>query len=81
MTIVAARRRRGTARVIEAHVVRLPDGERVRERVVAALIERDPDAAVVADDHPVGVDGIDPHAVMIDMETDRRVDYGLASVI
>src|SRR5205823_2072379 len=57
---------------IIAQVVELSDRKGVREDVRAALIERDRDAAVVADDHPLRIHGVDPHRVMIDVNALRR---------
>ena len=66
---------------VVADDVGLPDRERVQEVPVAALVPRLRHPAVVADDDVVGVVGIDPHRVMIDVNAHGRIADRLAAVI
>src|SRR4030095_4938089 len=65
---------------VVAQVVQLAHSERGGEGVAAALVERDADAAVIPHDHAIGVYRVDPHGVVVDVDTDRGVDLRLAAV-
>jgi hypothetical protein len=63
-----------------ADVVELPDRERIRKPPVAAAVEADADAAVVADDDAIRIERVDPHCVVVDVQTARRSGRGGAAV-
>ncbi|CAA9358627.1 MAG: hypothetical protein AVDCRST_MAG40-3336 [uncultured Gemmatimonadaceae bacterium] len=66
---------------VVAHRVELPDREGGGEVVGAALVVRDRDAAVVADDEVVGVGRVDPHRVPVGVDRERAAPHRLPAVV
>ncbi len=68
-------------RVVESDFVELTDGDLRALIPTAALVTREVESTVAADDHVVGVCGVDPHGVEVDVDLASAVDAeGLAAV-
>ena len=61
-------------------VVELAQRERVREQPVATAIVRHADTAVVTDHDALRIIGVDPHGVVVDVQTLRRATGRLAAI-